>query len=140
MQNIPCNSLLLARDASFFYLKKKLTFFAQRLPKSVCKSRQILISRQKSICQGLKLSSESKLFGEGPSCLRTTSATLNRCSLSNLISKAASLKILLTPPSKSISETKDDLPLSLVDLRSRKNLMYGQKECGSSTIVISPKL
>ena len=46
-------------------------------------------------------------------------------SVEQFISKAASLKILLTPPSKSISETKDDLPLSLVDLRSRKNLKDG---------------
>ena len=40
------------------------------------KSRQILILRQNSVCKGLKISSESKFFGEGPSCLRTTSATL----------------------------------------------------------------
>ena len=35
-----------------------------------------MISRQNSVCQGLKFSSESKLFGKVPMCLRTTSATL----------------------------------------------------------------
>ena len=32
--------------------------------------------RQKSVCSGLKFSSESKLFGGGPPCPRTTSVTL----------------------------------------------------------------
>ena len=38
--------------------------------------RQILISQQNSIFGGLKFLCEFKLFGEGPSHLRTTSATL----------------------------------------------------------------
>ena len=43
------------------------------------KSRQILILRQKSVCLGLKFLSEFKLFGKGPLCLRTNSATLSSC-------------------------------------------------------------
>ena len=35
-----------------------------------------LNSRQNSVCSGLNFSSESKLFGGGPPCPRTTSATL----------------------------------------------------------------
>ena len=42
----------------------------------VHKSRQILISRQNSVCYGLEFSSKSKLFGEGTSCLCKTSASL----------------------------------------------------------------
>ena len=51
----------------------KRALFAQRFPK-VRKSRQI--SQQNSVCKGLKFSSESKLSVEGPSCPRTTSATV----------------------------------------------------------------
>ena len=36
----------------------------------------MLITLQNSVHKGLKFSSESKHFGEGPSCLHTTSATL----------------------------------------------------------------
>ena len=54
---------------------KENTYLSKDFRK-VCESRQILISRQNSICQGLTFSSRSKLFSEGPSCHRTTSATL----------------------------------------------------------------
>ena len=67
MQYIPCISALLAQETVF--LTQKSTFFAQRFPK-------VRKSRQNSACYGLRFSSRPKLFGEGPSCLRTTSATL----------------------------------------------------------------
>ena len=73
MQCIPCNSALLAKEMLF--LTNKSTFLSKDFQK-VCKSQQILILRQNSVCQGSRFSSESKLFGEGPSCLRTTSTTL----------------------------------------------------------------
>ena len=60
MQYIPCNSDHLARETLF-------------LPKVFQKVRK---SRRNSVCQGSRFSSESKLFGKGPSCLPTTSATL----------------------------------------------------------------
>ena len=69
MQYIPCNSALLAQEALF--LPKKALFMPKDLQKKVLKSRQILI-----LTNGLEFSSKSKLFGEGPSCLRTTSANL----------------------------------------------------------------
>ena len=73
MQYIPWNSALLAQETLF--LTQKGTFFAQRSPRSV----QIVTNlnlRQNSVCSRLKFSSESKLFGGGPLCLCTTSATL----------------------------------------------------------------
>ena len=73
MQYIPCNSALLAKEALF--LTKKGTFLSKDFQK-VRKSRQILMLRQNSVCSGLKFLSESKLFGRGPPCPRTTSATL----------------------------------------------------------------
>ena len=74
MQYIPCNSALLAQEALF--LPQKALFMPKDLQKKVRKSRQILILRQNSVCKGLKISSESKFFGEGPSRLRTTNAIL----------------------------------------------------------------
>ena len=59
MQFIPCNSALLAQEILF--LTQKGTFLPKDLQK-VCKLRQILI--------------RDKLFGGGPQCPRTTSATL----------------------------------------------------------------
>ena len=67
MQYIPCISALLAQETVF--LTPKSTFFAQRFPK-------VRKSRQNSACYGLRFSPSPNLFGEGPSCLRTTSATL----------------------------------------------------------------
>ena len=64
------------------FLPKKHCFWPQKAlfcPKSsqkVCNSLQVLISQQNSTCKGLKFSSESKLFGKGPSRLRATSGTL----------------------------------------------------------------
>ena len=49
-------------------------------PKKHCfwpKKALFLPKDQNSICMGLKFSSESKLFGEGPSCVRLTSTTLS---------------------------------------------------------------
>jgi len=67
------------------FLSKKRCFWPKKalLTKDfqkVRKSRQILISRQNSVCWGLRFLSESKLFGGGPSHLRTTSATLSSTS------------------------------------------------------------
>ena len=73
MQYVPCNRALFAQESLF--LTQKSTFLTQSLSKSA-QMRQIIMSRQYSICYGLKFSSESKLFGESHSCLRTTSATL----------------------------------------------------------------
>ena len=56
------------------YCCSKNTFLPQIFQK-IHKLRQILISQQSSVCQCLQFST-SKHFGEGPSCLRTTSATL----------------------------------------------------------------
>ena len=50
--------------------------FLPKVFQKVRKLRQILISRQNSVYKGLSFSSKSKLFGEGPLCLRTTFATL----------------------------------------------------------------
>ena len=74
MQYIPCNSALLAQETLF--LTQKGTFFAQRSPKSAYIATN-LNSRQNSVCSGLKFSSESKLFGGGLLCPRTTFATLS---------------------------------------------------------------
>ena len=71
MQYIPCNSALLAQHTLF----QKSTFLPKVFQK-VRKSRQILISRQSSVCWCLKFLYKSKLFGEGPFCLHTTSGTL----------------------------------------------------------------
>ena len=49
-----------------------------------------LISRQKNVCWDLKFSSKSKLFVEGPSCLRTTFATLIGDMFSNQCNKPQS--------------------------------------------------
>ena len=73
MQYIPCNSALLAQETLF--LTQKGPFFAQRSPKSAYIATN-LNSRQYSVCSGLKFSPESKLFGAGPPCPRTNSATL----------------------------------------------------------------
>ena len=73
MQYIPCNSALLAQETPF--LTQKGTFFAQDLQK-VRESRQILLSQKNTVCKGLKFELKSKLFGESPSCLPATSATL----------------------------------------------------------------
>ena len=56
----------------------KMALFLPKDFQKVHKSRQISISWQDSnfICWGLNFSSKSKLFGEGPSCLRTSSTTL----------------------------------------------------------------
>ena len=48
-----------------------------------------LLAPKNSICLGLKFSSESKLFGEGPSCLRTISATLPQTDISELSAETA---------------------------------------------------
>ena len=72
---IPFDSALLAQETLF----QKSTFLPKVLQK-VRQLQQILISRQYNVYKGMKFSSESKLFGEGPSHLRTTSATLNRAS------------------------------------------------------------
>ena len=60
MQYIPCNSALLAQETLF--LTQKKVFFLSTNFQKVRKSLQIFISRQNNVCQGLKLSSESKLF------------------------------------------------------------------------------
>ena len=73
MQNIPCNSALLAQGTLF--LTQKGTFFAKRSPKSAYLATNLNL-RQNSVCSGLKFLSESKLFGRGPPRPRTTSATL----------------------------------------------------------------
>ena len=73
MQYIPCINVLLTQETLLLSQKSTLLpHFLQKVPNS----RQILISRQNSLCKCLKFSSKSKLFGEGPSCLRTTFATL----------------------------------------------------------------
>ena len=73
MQYIPCNNALHAQET--LLLSQKSTFWPQVFQK-VRKSRQILISRQSSVCWCLKFLYKSKLFGEAPFCLHTTSATL----------------------------------------------------------------
>ena len=70
MQYIPCNSALLAQETPF--LTQKGTFFCPKISKK-CVNLNL---RQNSVCSGLKFLSESKLFGRGPPCPRTTSATL----------------------------------------------------------------
>ena len=75
MQYIPCNSAFLAHEILFLTTHKKTLFLTKDFQK-VRKSLQILILRQNSVFWGLKFLSESKLFGKGPSCLCTTSATL----------------------------------------------------------------
>ena len=64
MQYIPCNSAPLAQETLF--LTPKALFLTKDFQK-VLKSRQILILRQNSVCQGLEFSSVSKLCGEVPS-------------------------------------------------------------------------
>ena len=48
MQYIPCNSALLARETLYFTAKKNT--FMSKVFQKVCKSRQILISWQNSVC------------------------------------------------------------------------------------------
>ena len=67
MQYIPSNSALLAQE----------TVFLPKVFQKLRELRQILISQRNRVGSGEKFSSESKLFGEGLSCLSTTSATLS---------------------------------------------------------------
>ena len=76
MQYISWNSPLLAKKNVFI---SKEHFFLPKVFQKVRKSQQILLSRQNNVCLGLKVLSKSKLFSEGFSCLRTTSATLCHC-------------------------------------------------------------
>ena len=73
MQYVPCNKALFSQETLFL---TQISTFWPKVFQKVRKTRQIIISRRYSVCWGLKFSSESKLFGEGPLCLRTTSATL----------------------------------------------------------------
>ena len=71
MQYIPCP----CPRNTHCCLPKKSTFLLKVFQK-VHKSRQSLIWRQNSVRKGLKFSSQPKLFGEDPSRLRATFATL----------------------------------------------------------------
>ena len=71
MHYIPCNSALLAQETMFLTQKGICPKISKK-----CVNRDNLNSRQNSVCLGLKFSSESKLFGGGPPCPRTTSVTL----------------------------------------------------------------
>ena len=73
MQYIPCNSGLLAQET--LSLTQKGAFLPKDLQKAR-KSRQILIHNKIAYVQAENFSYESKLFGGGPPCPRTTSATL----------------------------------------------------------------
>ena len=69
MQYIQCKSALLAQETLF--LTQKGTFFAQRSPKKVRRSRQILIRDKIAYVR-------AKIFLPSPPCPRTASATQDK--------------------------------------------------------------
>ena len=74
-QDIRCYSVILAQVTLFWNPKKSL-FFCPKSFKMCVNREKSLITQQNSVCLGLKFLSHSKLFGECPSRLCATSATL----------------------------------------------------------------
>ena len=97
-KNIQTTLILCAFFLLFcYYISLLLAFKAQSKLYKMCKSQLISILHYKSVCDGLKFSSSSKLFAEGPSRNFCHPASLSKISFLHITGFPPGTASLQTP-------------------------------------------